>query len=594
MLRRGSSHTHGLLLDVRAPDGLGAALQAVRRAAGLSPALVRRVDGLAACRETLRADPALLVALVDLAGEPEPHARLDELLRLDPDLIVVVLPGPESVTPPLEDLRVVVLPSREAAEANAQCLHLCLLLSSMARSLRRAMEGPSFSPPASGPESAYHRHAGLEALPGVRALVHQLLRQGERAGRDGRYAFGLILLDVDRFSAVNECVGQARADDLLYALARAIRAQAGVGSAFCWLGADAFGIVVDDCRDDGELLDLARRLHTVTSGSPEIDLDLPPLTLSIGAVRVERPTSPEEVLQSARIALSEAKARGGGRIRLFDPGHHHVELLRTRLRSHILPALGRAEFHLHYQPIFELPHRRLWGFEALLRWEHPEHGGVPPQVFIPVLERTGLIGQVGDWVVDTGCRSLRSMHAASGDTELRLLLNVSPLQLLDESFAALVLRRIHQHGLTASSIGLELTEQAAADDSPAVRENLEQLHRAGCTILIDDFGQGYSSLGSLARVPFHALKIDRAFVRGARGTPQEQILSRAVAQLGHALSIPLIAEGVETEDELVAVNEMGCQLAQGYLLGRPMSYPSAMALLATAGSTPVAAMRVGA
>jgi EAL domain-containing protein (putative c-di-GMP-specific phosphodiesterase class I) len=279
---------------------------------------------------------------------------------------------------------------------------------------------------------------------------------------------------------------------------------------------------------------------------------------------------PEELMRDADVAMYRAKRSGKAQYALFEETMSARAMERLDLIDDLLRALAREELALHYQPKVSLATGRIVGFEALLRWEHPERGLLLPARFVPLAEETGLIVPIGRWVLREACHTAREWQQRHPcDPSLIVCVNLSAKQLRDPDLFRDVHRIIRESDLEPSSLDLEITESVAMEDAPATAATLEELHALGVRVIIDDFGTGYSSLSRLERFSVNYLKIDRSFVGRLEGETRAGVLVEAMIDLAHALGIEVIAEGVETAGQLERLREMGCDLAQGYYFSRP-------------------------
>ena len=411
-------------------------------------------------------------------------------------------------------------------------------------------------------------HDPLTGLPN-RALVldraEQLLARVAR--KPGALA-GALYVDIDGFKHVNDTLGHAAGDRLLTVagsrLQRAVREQDTVGR----LGGDEFIVLVEPTADGPAIDVLAERL--VESLREPVELGdagkLFSVTASIGAAGGMYAT-PDELLRDADLALYAAKAAGKDRYALFDAGLYGDMEGRLALQADLSAAVGEEQFFLLYQPIFDLANRRVVGVEALVRWRHPDRGIVAPDSFIPLAEESRLIVPIGRWVLDEACRQAASWTAEG--LRLGVSVNVSAYQLNRSDFADDVRRALSSSGIAPSSLTLEITETTLMRDVPAAVERLEEVKAVGVRVAIDDFGTGYASLSHLQRMPVDILKIDRSFVAALDEGARSRELLAAIVGVGRSLSLSVVAEGIEERAQRTMLEEIGCQMAQGFLLGRP-------------------------
>jgi diguanylate cyclase (GGDEF)-like protein len=410
-------------------------------------------------------------------------------------------------------------------------------------------------------------HDALTGLPN-RALVldraDQMLARVER--QPGSVA-GALFIDIDGFKRVNDKLGHAAGDRLLQLvgerLQSVVRDQDTVGR----LGGDEFVVLVEATTREGHL-DLPERIIEVLRRPVALDGrgSMLSFTASVG-IAVGQYATPDTLLRDADLALYAAKAAGKDRYALFDASMNTIAEGRLELEAELSAALREEQFFLHYQPIFDLPTQSVVGVEALIRWRHPDRGVVPPDEFIPASEENGLILPIGRWVLGEACRQAAMWHVLG--RRIRIFVNVSAHQLARDGFANDVRQALESSGIEPSLLVLEITETTLMRDVAAASERLNEVKALGVEVAIDDFGTGYASLSHLQRMPVDILKIDRSFVAAVGDTGQGRELLEAVLGVGQALSLTVVAEGVETQGQLTTLLEMGCERAQGFLLGRP-------------------------
>lgn len=413
-------------------------------------------------------------------------------------------------------------------------------------------------------------HDPLTGLPNRALVLDRAEQMIARTARHVDMVAGALFIDVDGFKHVNDSLGHAAGDRLLKVagerLQEAVRDQDTVGR----LGGDEFVVLVESTVDGAALDLLADRLTEALRAPVELGVGgkVFSVTASIG-VAVGRYESPDELLRDADLALYAAKAAGRDRYALFDTSMYGGVEGRLELASDLDAALREGQFFLAYQPIFELPTHEVAGVEALIRWQHPTRGLVAPDSFIPLAEESGLIAAIGRWVLDEACRQA-AVWAAEG-LSIGISVNVSAYQLGRNGFAEDVRRALHQSQIEPSSLTLEITETALMRDVGAAHEHLLEIRALGVRVAIDDFGTGYASLSQLQRMPVDILKIDRSFVAALNGEGQGRELLEAIVGVGRSLSLTVVAEGIEEPSQLRTLEAMGCQLAQGFMLGRPGS-----------------------
>ena len=378
----------------------------------------------------------------------------------------------------------------------------------------------------------------------------------------------VLYLDLDGFKGVNDSLGHAAGDALLKLMAHRLMEAAGAGDIVARLGGDEFAVVQPDGTLEGAA-DLAQRLVAALGGPQDLGLERDALSgVSIGIARApEHGMDADALLARADMALYAAKAAGKGRYRLFEPEMDAQAIARRALEQDLRDALlaDGTGLHLHYQPIVDLSPGRVVAREALIRWDHPALGPLPPVRFIPLAEDTGLIVPLGQWVVEQACRD-----AVRWADPVPVAVNISPAQLgADRDLPQIVQAALAASGLPASRFEIEITESALLRDDPRTLSQLHLLATAGVGVALDDFGTGFSSLAHLRAFPFDKIKIDGSFVRDATERVDCAAIVRALADLGTRLAVATVAEGVETEAQLALVRREGCTLGQGYLFGRP-------------------------
>jgi diguanylate cyclase (GGDEF)-like protein/PAS domain S-box-containing protein len=415
-------------------------------------------------------------------------------------------------------------------------------------------------------------HDALTGLPN-RALFDDRLAQALRRRRRADGGVAVVLVDLDDFKAVNDSLGHAAGDELLVECARRFDAMVRGSDTAARLGGDEFAVLLEDSDDaEAAALEIAARLHDALAAPVELDGRTVHVEASIGiAVVSQTAVTPADVVRNADIAMYKAKENGGSELVVFRPEMLHAARERLDLREDLRHALERGELALHYQPVVGLGDRGVTCLEALLRWTHPEHGDISPVRFIPVAEESGLIVGIGEWVLERACSDLRALRSLIPG--VRVAVNVSAVQLREPGFPGRVAEIIETCEVDARDLVIELTESVFADDD-GVAEALRRLRALGLALSVDDFGTGYSSLSYLRRLDVDSVKIDRSFVAGLGDEPRDAALVRSIIELGHALGLTMVAEGVEDADQEVFLREAGCDLAQGWLFGRPAPLPA--------------------
>jgi diguanylate cyclase (GGDEF)-like protein len=380
-------------------------------------------------------------------------------------------------------------------------------------------------------------------------------------------------LDLDRFKMVNDTLGHAVGDLLLKKVANRLTSACRKGDVVARLGGDEFVVLQHDVNDEEAAETLASRIVDLVGRTYVINGHTINIGASVGVAISSDGVQARDLLRNGDLALYEAKKAGRGRYRIFESGMDALLLERREMEIDLRRALALKQFKLHYQPFLDVATNKVDGFEALLRWEHPKKGNIPPLSFIPLAEENGLIVKIGEWVMRTAC-----MEALSWPGEMTVAVNVSPLQFKADNLIEIVAAALKRSGLPAHRLEIEITEGALLDDTDNVIQTLDALRDLGVKISMDDFGTGYSSLSYLQKFPFNKIKIDRSFVAGDN-TDSEAIL-RSIASLGTSLGMAITAEGVETAEQLVRVRGERCTHVQGYLTGRPMSTHQILGFLA--------------
>jgi diguanylate cyclase (GGDEF)-like protein len=406
-----------------------------------------------------------------------------------------------------------------------------------------------------------HRDA-LTDLPNRGAFTEQLEETLEEASASGS-TFALLHIDLDEFKEINDVFGPAIGDLLLRAVS--YRLQATAGTAFlARMGSDEFSILCLTGGQEPKAASLVEELLAATAGAFEIEGRWLHVSLSIGvATFPDDGTDARTLLGNADAALIQAKAAGRGVAHFFDSATDRPVRETHALQNELRSAVTLNQLVVHYQPQATIE-GEIFGFEALVRWQHPRRGLVPPGDFIALAERSGIISEIGEWVLREAAR-----EAASWPSELQISVNLSPIQLSHERLPNLVHSILIETGLRPDRLELEVTEGALIRDPVRGIAILRRLRMLGVRISMDDFGTGYSCLSSLQSFPFDKIKIDGGFVAGLGTRAQSRAIVRAVIGLGRTLDTPVIAEGVETEEQRLFLKQEGCGEIQGYLIGRP-------------------------
>ena len=392
----------------------------------------------------------------------------------------------------------------------------------------------------------------------------------ERNVVTGRASVAVLCLDLDRFKAVNDTLGHLAGDKVLRTVGERLRTCAAGGIFVARNGGDEFAIVQSAGDQPVAATSLAEVVIELLSAPYDLDGQQVTIGVSIGiALAPSDGSDAEELVKNADLALYRAKAEGRGTKRFFERRMDEQMQARRKLELDLRSALANGEFELYYQPLVELRSNRVCGFEALLRWHHPERGLVSPNDFIPLAEETGAIEAIGAWVLETACR-----EAANWPRDVKVAVNLSPVQFRSGTLALHVVSALAGSGLSPDRLELEITESVMLQDTQTTLKVLHELRGTGVRISMDDFGTGYSSLSYLRKFPFDKIKIDQSFIRDLSDTDDAAAIVKAVMDLGSGLGMSTTAEGVETEAQLLHLRREGCNEVQGYLISPPR--PAAM------------------
>ncbi|MGC6400697.1 EAL domain-containing protein [Sphingomonas sp. FW199] len=410
-------------------------------------------------------------------------------------------------------------------------------------------------------------HDSLTGLPN-RAHLERVL--DERIAR-GEGGFALLALDLDRFKAVNDVFGHAAGDEVLRRVAAILRDCARDGDLIARIGGDEFVMLQADTEREADAHVLARRVLKRFASDMDPARDPMAVGVSIGVAMFPGDGDAAESLRNnADVALYHAKEGGRGRVCFFNGEMDKMVRERRQLEHDLRQAMVQHQFRLAFQPLVSTTRGLVMGYEALIRWDHPERGEVPPETFIPVAEEIGAIVPIGEWVLREACR-----QAATWEQDLTIAVNVSPVQFQLANLAGVVRDAVFQAGLDPKRLELEVTESALLRNRATTLATLHEIKAMGVRIAMDDFGTGYSSLSNLQSFPFDKIKIDRSFVSSVTDDDAARSIVRAIVGLGRSLNLPVVAEGVETEAQRRMVMEEGCPQAQGFLYGEPTSVPGA-------------------
>ena len=438
-------------------------------------------------------------------------------------------------------------------------------------------------------------HDALTGLPNRALFIDHVKLTIARSKRREGHLFAVLFLDLDRFKIINDSLGHLIGDQLLVGIARRLEKALREGDTVARVGGDEFTILLEDIEDETEAVSVAERVQKALSAPFHLEGHEVFTTVSIGiAPSTTGYDDPEDILRDADTAMYRAKSLGKARHEVFDKAMHAFAVNLLQLETDLRKALERRELFVLYQPIVALDDFRLCGFEALARWQHPERGLISPMDFIPVAEDTGQIIAIGEWMLHESCRQMRRWQKLfPSDAPLFVSVNLSAKQFAQANLIESVAAVLERTKLSPRSLKLEITESVVMDNIEAATEMLRQLRELGVQLAIDDFGTGYSSLSYLHRFPIDTLKIDRSFVTRMVDNSENIEIVRTIVMLAQILGMDVVAEGVETKEQLALLRKLGCEHGQGYYFSRPSTAVDAEKIIADtcARPQPVAAAR---
>ena len=424
-------------------------------------------------------------------------------------------------------------------------------------------------------------HDALTGLPNRALFMDHLKMAINRSKRNDERLFAALFLDLDRFKTINDSLGHMVGDQLLVGIARRLESCLRPGDTVARLGGDEFTILLEDLTDAGEAAEIAGRVQAELSAPFVLSGHEVFTTASIGiALSAIGYEQAEDLLRDADTAMYRAKTLGKKRHEMFDRAMHDRAMSLLQLETDLRRAVERNEFVLQYQPIISVETYMIQGFEALVRWQHPERGFIQPAEFIPMAEETGLIIPIGQWVLNEACRQMREWQGnLFVGAPLTMSVNLSGKQFTQPDLIEQISRTLRETGLAPRNLKLEITESMVMENIETTVGMLQQIRALGVELSIDDFGTGYSSLSYLHRFPINTLKIDRSFVSSMNDNTENFEIVRTIITLARSLEMDVIAEGVETRSQLEQLRNLECDYAQGYLLSRPLSAKDAAELL---------------
>jgi diguanylate cyclase (GGDEF)-like protein/PAS domain S-box-containing protein len=423
-------------------------------------------------------------------------------------------------------------------------------------------------------------HDPLTGLPNRALFMDRLEQALERAKRRPDKLFAVLFLDLDRFKSVNDTRGHAAGDELLRALARRLQESLRGVDTVARLGGDEFAFLVEEVEGPADATRAASRvLDALRPPFPlegREELATASVGITIGPRHYEHAS---DMLRDADVAMYRAKAQGRGRHQVFDRSMQERAAHLLRLEGDLRRALDRGELRLHYQPAVSFSSGRIVAMEALARWAHPQRGLLLPEEFIPLADETGLIVPLGRWTFSEACRQLREWGGGAAEPPVRISVNVSSRQFSHHGLVADVQDALRESGAPPGALELELTEATLTDDADRAAGIVQALDGLGVRLVLDHFGTGYSSLGALHRFPLDGLKIDRSFVQALGDPGGEPHVVRSAIALGRSLELSVVAQGVESADQLERLRGLDCEAVQGFHLARPQEADLATALL---------------
>jgi diguanylate cyclase (GGDEF)-like protein/PAS domain S-box-containing protein len=429
-------------------------------------------------------------------------------------------------------------------------------------------------------------HDGLTQLPNRTQYMQELSGLMTRAlEADSSKAFAVMTLNLERLKSVNDAMGYLAGDQLLVSVADRLKSTVGIQNLVARLNGDEFAVLLRDVPSVDDAANMACRIHTDLAVPFQLQSREMPMAASIGICHSSSPHAvAEDMLRDSHTAMYYAKAQGSARHQVFDAAMHERAVQRLQMEADLRQAIKNGDLSLHYQPIISFKTGGIAGFEALVRWDHPDRGFVSAADFIPLAEDTGLVVPLGEFVLHEACRQAREWELNfSNGTRYGVNVNLAPQQFSDGSIVDLIRDTIRETSLSPELINFEITERSLLDEHRNNSEIIEEIKALGPAVYIDDFGTGYSSLNYLIRFGVDGLKLDRSFVTGLDKDAEQQQVVGAVLDLAHTLGLGVTAEGIEHDSEREVLSDLNCDFAQGYFFARPMSAEKATELLVKGG-----------
>jgi diguanylate cyclase (GGDEF)-like protein len=424
-------------------------------------------------------------------------------------------------------------------------------------------------------------HDALTDLPNRSLFMDRLAHAIRRAERQKGVVFAILCVGVDRFKVINDSLGHSIGDQMLVSISERLKQAIRPSDTLARLGGDVFTILLEDIGSLRRANRVTERIQAALGQALLLDGKELFATTGIGIALSTGQHDAGELLHNAELALHRAKGRGRGETEVFDLNMHSAAIALLELETDLRKGLEREEFRVHYQPLYKLEDTLvLHGFEALVRWQHPRRGLLAPGAFLGVAEESGLIVQIDDWVLKQSCRQMAEWTKHAGvQNDLTINVNLSDRQIHRPALVAEVFATIDGSGIDRSRIALEITENLVMDHTSGATEVLRELHQGGLHLHLDDFGTGYSSLSYLRRLPLHCLKIDRSFVSKIDQDQGDMAVVQAIVMLAKSLGLKVTAEGIETQNQLDIIRQLGCEFGQGYLFDKPLPADEATDLL---------------
>jgi diguanylate cyclase (GGDEF)-like protein len=438
-------------------------------------------------------------------------------------------------------------------------------------------------------------HDALTGLPNRALFMDRLShvlqiaqRRNARQTTQKTYQFAVLFLDLDRFKVINDSLGHTMGDHLLRIVSAQLQNCLRLGDTVARLGGDEFVMLLEDIQDISEAVEVAKRIRRVLRSPILLDSREIFISASIGiTLHSSNYTDPSHLLRDADTAMYRAKRRGRGEYEVFDSSMHTHALRQLQLESDLQRAIERNELKVHYQPIVDLKTQQVEGFEALVRWQHPEHGMIPPDEFIPIAEDTGLVVLIDVWVLQEACRQIqRWQQELPHLPPLTMNVNLSGKQFSHAELISQIDQALDASGIKGSQLKFEITESVLIENSQVATTILQELRSRQIQVCLDDFGTGYSSLSYLHRFPIDTLKIDRSFIALLEDTESRSEIVHAIINLALNMGLSVVAEGVETDQQLLYLKSATCHAAQGYYFSRPLASEDALDFLRTQSDRP--------